>query len=61
MGALFGDFTPMQLVYATAAIGGTIGAFGAMTGSLFRQVFFPMNRKEVVNKEEIINQNKAMA
>ena len=60
MGELFGGFTPMELVYATAAIGGIVGAFGAMTGSLFRQMFFPMNRKEVVNKEEIINQNKAM-
>lgn len=55
MGELFGGFTPMQLVYATAAIGGVIGAFGAMTGSLFRQVFFPMSKKE-----EVLLQNNAI-
>jgi len=53
MGELFGGFTPMELIYATAAIGGTVGAFGAMTGSLFRQIFFPMNPKKVETKEVI--------
>lgn len=55
MGELFGDFKPMQLVYATSLIGGVLGGFGGMTGSLFRQIFFPMNSTstEKLEKKEI--------
>lgn len=50
MGQLFGGFTPIQLVYATSLIGGLVGASGAMTGSTFRQLFFPMNKNEMVKE-----------
>ena len=46
MGELFGGFKPIQLVYATSLMGGLLGGFGAMTGSSFRQIFFPMGKKE---------------
>ncbi len=50
MGELFGGFKPMQLLYATSLIGGLLGGFGGMTGSLFRQIFFPMNKAKAVEK-----------
>lgn len=53
MGALLGGFKPMQLVYATSFLGGVLGAFGAMTGSLFRQIFFPMNQQTDKNRVEV--------
>lgn len=54
MGELLGGFKPIELIYATSLIGGTIGGFGAMTGSLFRQIFFPMNS----TSNEKIEENK---
>ena len=55
MGELFGGFKPIQLVYATSLMGGFLGGFGAMTGSSFRQIFFPMGKKE-----EVVIQDSAM-
>ncbi|MEM6316450.1 MAG: hypothetical protein AAF960_02210 [Bacteroidota bacterium] len=49
MGALFGGVKPMQLVYATGVVGGLLGAFGAVTGSSFRQIFFPLGRKKNID------------
>ena len=57
MGELFGGFKPIHLVYATSLIGGLLGSFGAMTGSLFRQIFFPMDKKasqEVISDQEVL-------
>jgi len=58
MGELLGGFKPIHLVYATATIGGLLGSFGAMTGSLFRQIFFPMNKKSLSYGKRIKSSKK---
>ncbi len=61
IGELFGGFQPIQLVYATSLIGGFLGGFGAMTGSSFRQIFFPMDKKEEVIIEDSAMTKKAIS